>query len=115
LAPIAVSQTIFNKIYMRLTSTDMYVGMAGFEPAASCSQSTSRPSPDGARAALVQVVRRGTLAMQGIGRHDSLVQVHAIEQRDDHRDLVRLGAFALYSAAPGRLSRGMSSRPAFRQ
>ena len=32
---------------------------------------------DEVRAAPVQVVRRGALAMQGIGRHDSPVQVHA--------------------------------------
>lgn len=30
--------------------------------------------------------------MQGIRRHDSPVQVHAVQQRGDHRDLVRLGA-----------------------
>ncbi len=44
------------------------------------------------RAAPVHIVRRGTLAMQGIRRHDSSVQVHAVQQRGDHRDLVRLGA-----------------------
>jgi hypothetical protein len=30
--------------------------------------------------------------MQGIGRHDGPVQVHTVQQRNDHRDLVRLGA-----------------------
>ena len=38
LAPIAASQTIINKIRMCLDQ-HKYVGMAGFEPAASCSQS----------------------------------------------------------------------------
>ena len=47
---------------------------------------------DEVRAAPVQVVRRGALAMQGIGRHDSPVQVHAVQQRDAHRNLIRLGA-----------------------
>ena len=47
---------------------------------------------DEVRAAPVQVVRRGALAMQGIGRHDSPAQVHAVQQRNDHRNLVRLGA-----------------------
>ena len=43
-------------------------------------------------AAPAHIVRRGTLAMKSIRRHDGLVQVQAIEQRDDHRDLVRLRA-----------------------
>jgi hypothetical protein len=44
------------------------------------------------RAAAVHVVRGGALGMESIGRHHGPVQVHAIEQGDDHRDLVRLGA-----------------------
>ncbi len=44
------------------------------------------------RAAPVHVVHGRALGMQGIGRHDSPVQVQAVQQRDDHRDLIRLGA-----------------------
>jgi hypothetical protein len=44
LAPIETSQTIFNKIRMR-PDQHRYVGMAGFEPAASCSQSTGSVHP----------------------------------------------------------------------
>lgn len=47
---------------------------------------------DQVRAAPVQVDRRGGRAVQGIGRHDGPVQVHAAQQRNDHRDLVRPGA-----------------------
>jgi hypothetical protein len=30
--------------------------------------------------------------VQDIGGHGSLIQVHAVQQLDDHRDLIRLGA-----------------------
>jgi len=43
-------------------------------------------------AASVHVIRGGALGVESIGRDDSPVQVQAIEQRDDHRDLIRLGA-----------------------
>jgi hypothetical protein len=44
------------------------------------------------RAAPVHVVRGSALGMEGIGRDDSAVQVQAVEQRDDHRDLIRFRA-----------------------
>ena len=52
--------------------------------------------------------------MQGIGRHDSPVQVHAVQQRNDHRDLVRLGAGLLLSgdhAQPATLGRSRRMAP----
>ena len=63
---------------------------------------------DEVRAAPVQVVRRGALAMQGIGRHDSPVQVHAVQQRDDHRNLIRLGAGPGLSGDDARPARAAS-------
>ena len=48
--------------------------------------------PGEVRAAPVQVVRRGALAMQGIGCYHSPVQAHAVEEGNDRRDLIRLGA-----------------------
>src|ERR1019366_5894320 len=44
------------------------------------------------RAPAMHVVRGGALRVEGIGRYDGPVQAQAIEQRDDHRDLVRLRA-----------------------
>ena len=44
------------------------------------------------RAPAMHLVRGGALRVEGIGRYDGPVQAQAIEQRDDHRDLVRLRA-----------------------
>src|ERR1019366_4015931 len=65
------------------------------------------------RAPAMHLVRRGALRVEGIGRYDGPVQAQAIDQRDDHRDLVRLRADLGLGCddAPASLARCISQAP----